>query len=72
MKKYIKPEINALELETLPAIAAGSPSVNEDGTEVNLGGNGGHGGAEQMGRVKRKDFGSLWEEPTDDEMEEDF
>lgn len=70
MKKYIKPEINALELETLPAIAVGS--LNEDGTEGNLGGNGGHGGAEQMGRVKRKEFGSLWEEPTDDEMEEDF
>lgn len=68
MKKYIKPEIDALEMETLPAIAAGSP-LSGDGKKGNLEET--EYGDASLGRVKRKAFGSIWEEPLDDEEDEE-
>lgn len=67
MKKYIKPSINSLEIESAPVMAAGS--LTDDGSQGDLGGNGGLSGA-SGGRSKRHSFDTLWDETWDDDDDE--
>ena len=67
MKKYIKPEMHSLEIETSPVMEAGS--LNSTGTQGFLGGNDVQAGA-SSGRAKKHALDALWDESWDDDDDE--
>lgn len=67
MKKYIKPNIHSLKIESFSIMAG---SLANDGSKGDLGGKGGTSGA-STGRSKRHSLDTLWDETWDDEEDDE-